>query len=97
LEGKYFEKVKHYLQLSHFNDRGKRKGCWSHASSASAMPQSFISVAAHGEWSIGKIRMFILSLLWDEINTKTKWRWVCCVSTILERSMLSNCVVLQLK
>ena len=72
LEGTKFEKVKHHLQLSHLSAHGKWKGSGSHASSASAMPPSFVAVAAHGEWSIGKMRMFMLSLLWDETNINTK-------------------------
>ncbi len=47
--------AKNFLRLSHFNAHGLRKGSGSHASSATTLPPSFVSVAAHGEWSIGKI------------------------------------------
>jgi len=47
--------AKNILRLSHFNAHGLRKGSGSHASSATTLPPSFVSVAAHGEWSIGKI------------------------------------------
>lgn len=47
--------AKCHLRLSHFNAHGLRKGSGSHASSATTVPPSFVSVAARGEWSIGKI------------------------------------------
>jgi hypothetical protein len=50
-----FEVANHFLRLSHFNAHGIHKGSGTHASSASTMPPSFVAVAAHGEWSIGKI------------------------------------------
>jgi hypothetical protein len=47
--------AKYYLCPSHFNKHGLWKGSDSHASSATTLPPSFVSVAACGEWSIGKI------------------------------------------
>jgi hypothetical protein len=47
--------AKNFLRLSHFNGHGLRKGSGSHASSATTLPPSFVSVAARGVWSIGKI------------------------------------------
>ena len=49
------KEAKHHLRVSHFNAHGIRKGSGSHASSATTSPPSFVSVAARGEWSIGKI------------------------------------------
>ena len=46
-----FEYAKHHLRVSHFNTHGLHKG----ASSATTLPPSFVSVAARGEWSIGRI------------------------------------------
>ena len=52
---RHFEHAKHHLRVSHFNAHGLRKGAGMHASSATTSPPSFVSVAARGEWSIGKI------------------------------------------
>ena len=41
--------------MSHFNAHGIYEGSGSHVSSATTVPPSFVSVAARGEWSIGKI------------------------------------------
>ena len=55
LVNRHFEAAKHHLRVSHFNAHGLRKGAGMHASSATTLPPSFVSVAARGEWSIGKI------------------------------------------
>lgn len=44
-----------FLRLSRFHAHGIRKGSGSHASSATTVPPQFTSVAARGEWSMGKI------------------------------------------
>jgi hypothetical protein len=44
-----------YLRLSRFHAHGIRKGSGTHASSATTVPPQFTSVAARGEWSMGKI------------------------------------------
>jgi hypothetical protein len=60
--------AKNFLRLSHFNAHGLRKGSGSHASSATTLPPSFVSVAARGEWSIGKFLMYIFVLPWAVTN-----------------------------
>ena len=52
---RHYKQAKHHLRVSHFNAHGIRKGSGSHASSATTSPPSFVSVAARGEWSMGKI------------------------------------------
>ena len=44
-----------FLRLSRFHAHGIRKGSGTHASSATTVPPQFTSVAARGEWSMGKI------------------------------------------
>jgi hypothetical protein len=44
-----------FLRLSHFHAHGNRKGSETHASSATTVPSAFSSIAAQGEWTMGKI------------------------------------------
>jgi len=55
LVNRHFDIAKHHLRVSHFNAHGICKGSGTHASSATTLPPSFASVAARGEWLIGKI------------------------------------------
>jgi hypothetical protein len=52
---RYFDVVRNYVRLSHFNIHGIRKGSGTHAASATTCPPLFTSIACRGEWSMGKI------------------------------------------
>jgi hypothetical protein len=52
---RHFMEARFFLRLSHFHAHGIRKGSGTHASSATTVPPAFTSVAARGEWSMGKI------------------------------------------
>jgi len=52
---RHWEYAKEHLRMSRLNAHGIRKGSGTHASSATTLPPSFVSVAARGEWSMGKI------------------------------------------
>jgi hypothetical protein len=47
--------VKNFVCLSHFSVHGFRKGSCTHAASATTCPPLFTSIAARGEWSMGKV------------------------------------------
>jgi len=47
--------VRNFCRLSHFNIHGLRKGSGTHAASATTCPPLFTSIAARGEWSMGKV------------------------------------------
>jgi hypothetical protein len=47
--------VKNFVRLTHFSVHGFRKGSGTHASSATTCPPLFTSIAARGEWSMGKV------------------------------------------
>ena len=49
------DKARKHSRMSRMNDHGLRKGAGVYGSSATTLPPSFVSVAARGEWSIGKI------------------------------------------
>ena len=58
LAGRHEEAAKKYLRFSRFRAHGIRKGSGTHASSsATTLPPApaFTSVAARGEWSLGRI------------------------------------------
>lgn len=52
---RYKETACMYLRVSHANVHGLRKGSGIHASSGTTCPPSFVSVAARGEWLMGKV------------------------------------------
>ena len=52
---KHAAEAKNFLRVSCFHAHGIRKGSGTHASSATTVPPQFTSVAARGEWSMGKI------------------------------------------
>ena len=47
--------VKQFVRWSHFTIHGFRKGSGTHAASATTCPPLFTSIAARGEWSMGKV------------------------------------------
>jgi hypothetical protein len=47
--------VRNFVRLSHFSVHGFRKGSGTHAASATTCPPLFTSIAARGEWSMGKV------------------------------------------
>ena len=55
LVNKHADAASKFLRLSRFHAHGIRKGSGTHASSATTVPPQFTSVAARGEWSMGKI------------------------------------------
>ncbi|KAK1746052.1 hypothetical protein QTG54_002659 [Skeletonema marinoi] len=55
LVSRHADAAKKFLRISRFHAHGIRKGSGTHASSATTLPPQFTSVAARGEWSMGKI------------------------------------------
>ena len=47
--------VIHYIQISHMNAYGIRKGSATLAASGTACPPPIPSIAWHGEWSMGSV------------------------------------------
>ena len=52
---RHFEVARNHIRVGRAGAHGLRKGAGSAASSATTDPPSFVSVAARGEWSIGKV------------------------------------------
>lgn len=52
---RHFEVARNHKRVGRAGAHGLRKGAGSAASSATTDPPSFVSVAARGEWSIGKV------------------------------------------
>ena len=52
---RYYQQAMSFLRMDHFSAHGVRKGSATHASSATTLPPAFTSIAARGEWSMGKI------------------------------------------
>jgi hypothetical protein len=74
---RYAQQIKSFLSLSYFNIHGVRKGHDMHAASATTCPPLFISIACHGEWSMGKILdIYFLFCCW--------WRLLSWPSVVLE-------------
>lgn len=57
---KYKEQLKQYIRVDHANTHGVRKGGATKASSGTTAPPPVSSIAARGEWSLGRI----LDLYW---------------------------------
>jgi hypothetical protein len=57
---KYKDRLKQYIRVDHANTHGVRKGSATNASSGTTCPPPVSSVAARGEWSLGRI----LDLYW---------------------------------
>ena len=51
----YAEVVDCYICGSHANTQEIRKGSATYSTSGTSVPPSLISVALHGEWSMGKV------------------------------------------
>ena len=50
-----FSELKKYVRTANFNSHGLRKGGATHSTSRTTCPPPLTSVAARGEWSLGKI------------------------------------------
>ena len=55
IANRYSHVVKNFYRLSHFDIHGLRKGSDTQALSATTCPPMFTSIAACGEWSMGKV------------------------------------------
>jgi len=57
---KHADQLKQYIRVNHANTHGVRKGSATSASSGTTCPPPVSSIAARGEWSLGKV----LDLYW---------------------------------
>jgi hypothetical protein len=55
LFGKYKEQLRPYIRVDHANSHGFRKGSATSACSGTTLPPPISSIAARGEWSLGKV------------------------------------------